>query len=56
MKRERGISPVITKEPFSVAIILLYHRIIDLNFDPYRIIVNPKKFFIQMKYLKKNIK
>ncbi len=36
------------------AIILLYHQVINTEYDPHKMIVTPANFLIQMRYLKKN--
>ena len=53
MKDKKSLPKLISKKSFAKAIILLYHQIINKEYDPYKIAVSPEKFFDQMKYLKK---
>ena len=54
MKRKKSFSLMVTDKLPLRAIILLYHRVIDVKYDPYRITVSPRNFLIHMRYLKKN--
>ena len=54
MKRKKISLPAIKRNLPPRAIILLYHRVIDVKYDPYGITVSPKHFRIHVRYLKKN--
>ncbi len=54
MKCKKSTSSVVTNKLPLRAIILMYHRVIDVNYDPYRITVSPRNFRIHMGCLKKN--
>jgi len=54
MKDKNIRSARIKKSSSSKAAILLYHQVIDVEYDPYELAVSPRIFRAQMKYLKKN--
>jgi len=54
MKDKKSVPRLITKEFSAKAIILLYHRVINTEYDPHELAVSPGSFVAQMRYLKKN--
>jgi peptidoglycan/xylan/chitin deacetylase (PgdA/CDA1 family) len=51
---KESISSASTRKSAKGAIILIYHRVVDANFDPYGITVAPDRFRRHMQYLKRN--
>jgi peptidoglycan/xylan/chitin deacetylase (PgdA/CDA1 family) len=54
MKYNKHLPQLISKDPSAKAIILLYHQVINTEYDPHKLAVSPGNFLVQMQYLKKN--
>lgn len=54
MKDKKSVPRLAIEQSSAKAVILLYHQVINAEYDPLRLAVSPRDFLAQMRYLKKN--